>query len=50
MGVPDLCRRPALSVLFALPFLRSPVVATRAELEESLGTVLVAPSRTRTIR
>jgi MFS family permease len=26
--------------LFALPFLRSPVVATRAELEESLGTVL----------
>jgi MFS family permease len=30
-----------LSSLFALPFLRSPVVATRAELEESLGTVLV---------
>jgi MFS family permease len=26
--------------LFALPFLRSPVVATKAELEESLGTVL----------
>ena len=26
--------------LFALPFLRSPIVATRAELEESLGTVL----------
>jgi MFS family permease len=30
-----------LCSLFALPFLRSPVVATRAELEESLGTVLV---------
>jgi MFS family permease len=29
-----------LCSLFALPFLRSPVVATRAELEESLGTVL----------
>ena len=26
--------------LFALPFLRSPIIATRAELEESLGTVL----------
>ena len=26
--------------LFALPFLRSPVMATKAELEESLGTVL----------
>jgi len=30
-----------LTSLFALPFLRSPTVATRAELEESLGTVLV---------
>jgi MFS family permease len=30
-----------LCSLFALPFLRSPVVATKAELEESLGTVLV---------
>lgn len=30
-----------LASLFALPFLRSPTVATRAELEESLGTVLV---------
>ena len=29
-----------LCSLFALPFLRSPSVATRAELEESLGTVL----------
>jgi MFS family permease len=29
-----------LCSLFALPFLRSPVVASRAELEESLGTVL----------
>ncbi|MDO9527406.1 MAG: MFS transporter [Gemmobacter sp.] len=29
-----------LATLFALPFLRSPHVATRAELEESLGTVL----------
>jgi MFS family permease len=29
-----------LATLFALPFLRSPTVATRAELEESLGTVL----------
>ena len=29
-----------LCSLFALPFLRSPTVATRAELEESLGTVL----------
>ena len=29
-----------LCSLFMLPFLRSPVVATRAELEESLGTVL----------
>ena len=27
--------------LFALPFIRSPNVATRAELEESMGTVLV---------
>lgn len=30
-----------LAALLALPFLRSPVVATRKELEESLGTVLV---------
>lgn len=30
-----------LSTLMALPFLRSPVVASKAELEESLGTVLV---------
>jgi MFS family permease len=29
-----------LSALFALPFLRSPTVATKQELEESLGTVL----------
>ncbi|MEO6300655.1 MAG: MFS transporter, partial [Paracoccaceae bacterium] len=29
-----------LCSLFALPFLRTPVMATRAELEESLGTVL----------
>ncbi len=29
-----------LTTLFALPFLRSPTVATKAELEESLGTVL----------
>lgn len=29
-----------LLALFALPFLRSPTVATRQELEESLGTVL----------
>jgi MFS family permease len=29
-----------LSSLFALPFLRAPVAATKAELEESLGTVL----------
>ncbi len=29
-----------LCSLFALPFIRSPVVATRAELEESMGTVL----------
>ncbi len=29
-----------LTSLFALPFLRSPTVASRAELEESLGTVL----------
>jgi MFS family permease len=29
-----------LSALFALPFLRSPIVATKQELEESLGTVL----------
>lgn len=30
----------ALCSLFALPFLRSPALASRAELEESLGTVL----------
>ncbi|MDR7124603.1 MFS transporter [Pseudotabrizicola sp. 4114] len=30
-----------LCSLFALPFIRSPHVATRAELEESMGTVLV---------
>jgi MFS family permease len=30
-----------LLTLFALPFIRSPVVATKAELEESLGKVLV---------
>jgi len=30
-----------LCALFALPFLRSPTVASRAELEESLGTVLI---------
>lgn len=30
-----------LTSLFALPFLRSPTLATRAELDESLGTVLV---------
>lgn len=30
-----------MSTLLALPFLRSPQVASRAELEESLGTVLV---------
>jgi MFS family permease len=30
-----------LTTLFALPFLRSPSVATRGELEESLGTVLL---------
>lgn len=29
-----------LTTLFALPFLRSPVVASKAELEESLGAVL----------
>lgn len=29
-----------LSVLLALPFMRSPQLATRAELEESMGTVL----------
>lgn len=29
-----------LSALFALPFIRSPKLATRAELEESMGTVL----------
>jgi MFS family permease len=30
-----------LAALFALPFLRAPAKATRAELEESLGTVLI---------
>lgn len=30
-----------LATLFALPFLRSPKMASRAELEESLGTVLI---------
>lgn len=30
-----------LATLFALPFLRSPKLASRAELEESLGTVLI---------
>ena len=30
-----------LATLFALPFLRSPSIATKAELEESLGTVLL---------
>lgn len=30
-----------LATLFALPFLRSPTIATKAELEESLGTVLI---------
>jgi MFS family permease len=30
-----------LTVLFALPFLRAPAKATKAELEESLGTVLI---------
>ncbi|ACM02631.1 MFS transporter [Cereibacter sphaeroides] len=29
-----------LAALFALPFMRAPVTATKAELEESLGTVL----------
>lgn len=30
-----------LATLFALPFLRSPKLATKAELEETLGTVLI---------
>lgn len=34
-----------LCALFALPFLRSPVTATKAELEESLGTVLLRAFR-----
>lgn len=34
-----------LCSLFALPFLRSPTVATRHELEESLGTVLLRAFR-----
>ncbi len=34
-----------LATLFVLPFLRSPTVATKAELEESLGTVLIRAFR-----
>ncbi|EEW27041.1 MFS transporter [Rhodobacter ferrooxidans] len=34
-----------LSSLFALPFLRSPTVATRQELEETMGTVLLRAFR-----
>ena len=34
-----------LTTLMALPFLRSPTVATRPELEESLGTVLIRAFR-----
>ena len=34
-----------LATLFALPFLRSPKLASREELEESLGTVLVRAFR-----
>jgi len=34
-----------LCALFALPFLRSPITATRHELEESLGTVLLRAFR-----
>lgn len=34
-----------LLTLFALPFIRSPNVATRAELEESMGTVLLRAFR-----
>ncbi len=34
-----------LAALFALPFLRSPRLATRAELEESMGTVLLRAFR-----
>lgn len=34
-----------LGALFALPFLRSPRLATRAELEESMGTVLLRAFR-----
>jgi MFS family permease len=34
-----------LLTLFALPFIRSPTVATRAELEESMGTVLLRALR-----
>ncbi len=34
-----------LCTLFALPFLRSPTIATRAELEESMGTVLIRAFR-----
>jgi predicted MFS family arabinose efflux permease len=34
-----------LATLFALPFLRSPRLASRAELEESLGTVLLRALR-----
>ena len=34
-----------LLTLFALPFIRSPRIATRAELEESMGTVLIRAFR-----
>ena len=34
-----------LASLFALPFMRSPAPATRAELEESMGTVLIRAFR-----
>jgi MFS family permease len=34
-----------LCTIFAVPFLRSPQVATRAELEESIGTVIVRAFR-----
>jgi MFS family permease len=34
-----------LLTLFALPFIRSPTVATRAELEDSMGTVLLRALR-----
>lgn len=35
----------ALAILFALPFLRAPVVATKAELEESMRTVMLRAFR-----